>query len=88
MSRGPFSKQSWHQRAIDAEARVRDLEKQLHHEVRAHAATKQQAARVPALERRVVDLELDVRLGASEEVRRLEHLVGGLQEQLGEVRAQ
>lgn len=82
-----FSKQSWHQRAIDAEARVRDLEKQLHRESRAHAATRLRADRADVLERRIVSLELDVQLGASDEVRRLEALVGELQEQLGEVRA-
>lgn len=82
MSRGKFSKQSWHQRAIDAEARVRDLEKMLHHEVRAHAATRITAERVKALNRRITDLELDLAAATGDEVRRLEELVGQLQEQL------
>lgn len=77
MSRGKHSSASLHRRHTEAVERVAYLEKALRDEERGHAVTKRIAERVPGLEDRCHQLEQEVVLASSDELKRtraeLEH---------------
>lgn len=68
MARGKHSSAATHRRMTEAEQRVRELERQLRAEVRAHGVTKRIAARAEGLETQVHDLRSQLALATCDEI--------------------